>query len=50
MVYYYHGREVGFIRRFIIIIATIPFDIEGREVGVFHGLWFDILYGTLLGF
>ena len=35
VIYYFHGREVGFTRRFIviIIITTVPFDGEGREVG-----------------
>ena len=46
--YYFYGREVGFTRRFIIIIiTTAPFDVEGREVGyptVMMGIW----YGTLL--
>ena len=46
--YYFYGHEVGFTRRFIIIIITMaPFDVEGREVGyptVMMGIW----YGTLL--
>ena len=34
----FHGRKVGFTRRFIIIIiiiiiTTTPFEVEGREVG-----------------
>ena len=34
VIYYFHGREVGITRRFIIIIiTTTPFDVEGREVG-----------------
>ena len=34
VIYYFHGREVGFTRRFIIIITTTaPFNVEGREVG-----------------
>ena len=34
VIYYFHGREVGITRRFIIIIiTTAPFDVEGREVG-----------------
>ena len=36
VIYYFHGREVRFTRRFIIIIIIItmaPFDVEGREVG-----------------
>ena len=38
-IYYFHDREVGFTRRFIIIIIiTSPFEVEGREVGVSHGL------------
>ena len=44
----FHSREVGFTRRFIIIIiTTTPFDVEGREVGyptIMMGIW----YGTLL--
>ena len=35
VIYYFHDREVGFTRRFIviIIITTTPFDVEGHEVG-----------------
>ena len=36
VIYYFHGHEVGFTRRFIIIIiiiTTAPFEVEGREVG-----------------
>ena len=34
VIYYFHGREVGFTRRFIInIITTTPFEVECREVG-----------------
>ena len=34
VIYYFHSREVGFTRRFIIIIiTTTPFEVEGREVG-----------------
>ena len=43
------GSEVGFTRRFIIIIiiTTTPFDVEGREVSI---PWFmiGIWYGTSL--
>ena len=44
----FHGREVGFTRRFIIIIiTTIPFEVEGREVGyltVYEGymVWYIV--------
>ena len=34
VIYYFHGCEVRFSWRFIIIIiTTTPFDVEGREVG-----------------
>ena len=51
VIYYFHGREVGFTRRFIIIviITTAPFDIEGREVG-YLTVMMSIWYGTLLVF
>ena len=47
--YYFHGHEVGFIRRFIIIIiiTTTPFDVEGREVG-YPTVMMSTWYGTLL--
>ena len=44
----FHGREVGFTRRFIIIIiTTAPFEVEGREVGyptVYEGymVWYIV--------
>ena len=42
------GREVGFTRRFIVIIITMePFEVEGREVGyptVYEGymVWYIV--------
>ena len=48
VIYYFHGREVGFTRRFIIIIiTTTPFKVESREVGyptVYEGymVWYII--------
>ena len=34
VIYYFHGREVEFTRRFITsVITTAPIDVEGREVG-----------------
>ena len=34
VIYYFHGRGIGFTRRvIIIIITTIPLEVEGREVG-----------------
>ena len=44
----FHGREVGFTRRFIIIIiTTTPFEVEGLEVGyptVYEGymVWYIV--------
>ena len=45
----FHSREVGFTRRFIIIIiiTTTPFEVEGREVGyptVYEGyiVWYIV--------
>ena len=43
---WFHGREVGFTRRFIIITTT-PFEVEGREVGyptVYEGymVWYIV--------
>ena len=33
-IYYFHGREGGFTRQFIIIIITTTlFNVESREVG-----------------
>ena len=46
--YYFHGREVGFTRRFIIIIiTTAPFDVKSRGVG-YPTVMMSIWYGTLL--
>ena len=52
--YYFHGSEVGFTRRFIIIIiiTTAPFDVEGREVGIprfMIGIWYgtSLVYGMV---
>ena len=44
----FHGREVGFTRRFIVIIITMAhFEVEGREVGyptVYEGymVWYIV--------
>ena len=43
----FRGREVGFTQRFIIIITTAPFEVEGREVGyptVYEGyiVWYIV--------
>ena len=48
----FHGREVGFTRRFIIIIiiTTAPFEVGGHEVGyltIYEGymVWYIVGVG-----